>query len=83
VTLVGWVVPGVSKDHSSFEVLGFLHCSTLSFRMFGTTCAVTQHHLPEDLNPQAHPCKNVRSQKYVVGCELLQSEIDSAEVVLG
>jgi len=43
---------------------------------------VTQNHLPEDLNPQAHLGKNVRSHKNVQ-CEHLLSEIDCAEVVHG
>jgi len=54
-----------------------------SFKMLGIAPVVTQNRLPEDLNPQAHLCKNVRSHKNVVQCEHLLSEIDCAEVVLG
>jgi hypothetical protein len=43
---------------------------------------MTKQHLPGDLNPQAHLCKNVRSQKNVVQRELVLSEIDYAECCL-
>ena len=42
-----------NKDLASWTHLNFKVKALCSFKMSGFTNAVTQHHIPEDLNPQS------------------------------
>jgi hypothetical protein len=62
--VAGYVVSDVLKDHSAsiFVAYLILTINTLqSLEISGTTCPVTQHHIPEDSNLQQHCCENPKS----------------------
>ena len=51
--IAGLVVPASSKDHNTFRILG-------------TTNAITKPHIPQDPNPQTHLCVNLKFHKYFI-----------------
>jgi len=51
--IAGLVVPATSNGHNTF-------------RISGTTNAITKPHIPQDPNPQTHLCVNLKFHKYFI-----------------
>jgi len=54
------VVPAISNEqNNAFTFHG--QAGTKFFQLSRTTCLTTQHHIPENLNPQQQRYKNLKS----------------------